>query len=119
MAFDVNLMLRKASDGAITSNTNGTSKDFGAGDRLPVTYELNCSAVSGTSPTLDVKIQESDDGSTWRDFIVFKQITGKGVSYVTGKSDARYRRAVFTVGGTSPNFTVSLGPVAGGLGGKY
>ncbi|HBF40443.1 MAG TPA: hypothetical protein DDW19_01280 [Anaerolineaceae bacterium] len=61
-------------------------------------------APTGTSPTLDVKIQESDDNATWRDYAAFPQINAAGQYFLSTKSNAPYRRAISTLGGTTPNF---------------
>ena len=72
-------------------------------------YEINIpvTAVSGTTPTLDVVVQESDDGGTnWFDVYAFPRITATGMYrspklLLTGNR-VRY---VQTVAGTSPSFT--------------
>jgi hypothetical protein len=68
--------------------------------------------VSGTSPTLAGKIQESADGSTnWTD------ISGATFTTVTASTNTqaiafdrtkRFLRYVATVGGTSPSFAVAV-----------
>ena len=110
--LDTNLCLKTS--GAVTTLTTGTGVDFGSADVQPITYVLNCTAASGTSPTLDVTIQESADNSTYYTVASIKQITTTGVERVTVKSDQRYRRAVFTTGGTGPSFTCSVYPELGG-----
>lgn len=110
--MDANLILKAS--GAVTSNTNHSSVDFGGSDLQPLTYLAVVTAVSGTSPTLDLTIEESDDNSNWHTFLSFRQISAVGLYAVTGKSDAQYRRGVSTVGGTSPSFTFALYPVPGG-----
>lgn len=110
---DKNLCL-KTSAAETQSVTNATGVDFGGPDQRPITYVLVCTAATGTGPTLDVKIQESDNNSTWREFLAFKQVTAAGVERVTGKSDARYRRYYSTVAGTTPSFTYSIYPELGG-----
>lgn len=118
--FDPNCALRIGTDGTITASGNGSGVDFGGHDLLPRTYLVHVNAVSGTTPTLDVVIQESDDNSTWRDLATVQQITAAGQYFVTAKSNARYRRAKWTVGGTTPVFGsdtpngVEIGPVPGG-----
>jgi hypothetical protein len=71
-------------------------------------------AVTGTTPTLNGKIQDSADGSTdWTD------ITGATFTEVTAANNVqciplnvdncrRYVRWVGTLGGTTPNFTVGV-----------
>jgi hypothetical protein len=74
--------------------------------------------MSGTNPTLDVKIQQSPNGSTgWEDLAFFERVTSvpawKNVTVLTRQP---YLRCVFTVGGTgTPVFSgVSVGPDIGG-----
>lgn len=67
---------------------------------------LHVTGVSGTTPTLDVKIQHSADDSTYADLISFAQRTAKGSEYVTFSGTVnRYLKVVYTIGGTSPDFT--------------
>lgn len=75
-------------------------------------YEVNIpvTAVSGTSPTLDVVVQESDDGSTnWFDVYHFPRITATGM-YRSPKLPLTGNRVryVQTVGGASPSFTRAI-----------
>lgn len=72
-------------------------------------YEVNIPvvAVTGTAPTLDVVIQESDDsGTNWFDVYAFPRITALGM-YRSPKLPLTGNRVryVQTVGGTSPSFT--------------
>jgi hypothetical protein len=74
-------------------------------------YQVNIpvTAVSGTTPTLDVVIQESmDSGTNWYDVYHFPRITATGmfVSPVLPLVGNRVRY-VQTVSGTSPSFTRS------------
>jgi hypothetical protein len=86
--------------------TNGTGVDTqGYNDAMVV---LETGAVSGTSPTLDVKLQESDDNSTFADIsgATFTQVTAANSSQVMRLAELnvtrkRYIRAVGTVGGSS------------------
>ncbi len=73
---------------------------------------LNASAGSGTNPTLDVKLQHSDDDSTFEDVAcgAYSQITdaeetaGVKVMKLNVSNLKRYVRVVGTVAGTSPSF---------------
>lgn len=87
-------------------------------------FFLNISAASGTSPTLDVKIQHKDPISG--EFVdvpgaSFAQKTATGTDSLTiypGVAETANRsvsdilgdevRAVATIGGTTPSFTFSL-----------
>jgi len=106
---DTNMMLRAAGAGDLLTTTTGAWIDFGAADVKPLTYIVTCpSTVLGTNPTLDVAIQDSDDGTNATETATIKQITAKGQYFVTAKFNGRYRRAVCTVGGTAtPNFGVT------------
>jgi hypothetical protein len=70
-------------------------------------------AVTGTNPTLDLKIQHSADGTNWVDLISFTQITASSaVEYKFAAAATDYlkpllpfARANYTIGGTaSPTF---------------
>lgn len=72
-------------------------------------YEVNIpvTAVSGTSPTLDVVVQESDDsGTNWVDVYHFPRIVATGM-YRSPKLPLTGNRVryVQTVSGTTPSFT--------------
>jgi len=104
------------SSAARTASTNGSEAVLGFGNGRVLVCYLDVTAVSGTSPTLDVKIQESDDGSTWTDIDggSFSQFTSTGQEYkvmLMSRSKDRIR-AVATIGGTSPSFTFKVEAVA-------
>ena len=102
---------------ARTADANGTGVDTWAkGRSREALVLLSVGAASGTSPTLDVKIQHSDDNSTWSDLAgaAFPQRTAAGaVSEINIKGFKRYIRAVHDVGGTSPSFTAAVLAVFG------
>lgn len=98
---------------AITANGNSSAvnqKKTGA-DGVPV--QVVVTAVSGTSPTLAVKVQESDDNSTYNDVVVFPSITATGRYHRLVQSKKAYLRLNYVVGGTSPSFTVTAGIASG------
>lgn len=95
---------------AVTTSGNTTARQLGtvgAGQRIYVA--LHVLSASGTTPTLDVKVQ-SDDGagfSSPTDRITLTQATGIGSQWsstTAGGSDD-YWRINYTVGGTTPSFT--------------
>ena len=101
---------------ARTATANGTTLGIGAGKRK-VTGYLDVTAASGTSPTLDAKLQDSvDNGTTWTDIDggTFAQKTAAGQEYITVlcRRAANAIRAVATIGGGSPSFTFGLIAVA-------
>src|SRR5947209_7146802 len=67
--------------------------------------------VGGTSPTLDGKIQESNDNSTWTDIpgATFTQVTASTSNQaITFDRTKRYVRYLGTIGGTSPSFAMAV-----------
>jgi len=100
-----------------TATANGTGFDLRDYDG-ETKIILSTSAGGGTTPTLDVKIQDSADNSTFTD------VSGKAFAQVTDAADytgdleivcnevRRYIRAVITITGTSPTFDMALVAVA-------
>jgi hypothetical protein len=88
---------------ATTTTTAAPTPAFGCSYvvSIPVTV------VSGTSPTMDVDIQESDDtGTNWYTVYSFPRITTTGI-YRSPKLRLNGNRVryVQTIGGTTPSFT--------------
>ena len=111
MAFDASLLFHDAA--ALTATGNSAALDVKKTPVDGVTVEIAVTAASGTTPTLDVTIQESNDNSTWRNVTTFPQITGTGRFFRRVSSGFRYLRLARTVGGTTPSFTVTAGVVSG------
>ncbi len=101
-----------------TANTNGTGVDRTGYEHLVALLDL--ASVSGTTPTFDVKIQDSADNSAFADFTPnllgtqndssvsiakFPQQTAAGIVHldVDLRAARQYIRAVLTVGGTTPS----------------
>lgn len=89
-----------------TTTTAAFTPTFGCSYEvvIPVT------AVSGTTPVLDVVVQESDDnGTNWYDVYHFERITATGI-YRSPKIPLTGTRVryVQTVSGTTPSFTRSV-----------
>lgn len=111
----------------ITTTANGTGAYYGPNRTVPM-YLMVSGAVTGTSPTLDVKFQDSVDGVTYADMgVSFAQVTTT-MNVVTGSladfpkraitttATRPYVRVVKTLGGTSPSFVglaVLHGPAVG------
>ena len=93
-----------------TTSANGSGIDTQGYDE--VVALLDVGAVSGTTPTLDLKLQESDtSGGTYTDIpgATIPTVTTSNhaltVSYRTaGGGRKRFVRAVATIGGTTPSF---------------
>jgi hypothetical protein len=96
-----------------TGQTSGIDlKDYD-GD---VVFLLDSAAGTGTSPTLDVTIEDSADDSSFAAITdaAFTQVTGTASAQklVVNKDSARrYVRVKYTIGGTTPSFTFSVNAV--------
>lgn len=96
---------------SLTVTTNGAAVDLVDSDNQ-CSATLHIGAVTGTSPTLDVKIQESaTSGGTYTDIAgaTFAQQTAsnKWLS-INFKRSLRFGRAVAILAGTTPNFTMAV-----------
>lgn len=71
--------------------------------------QLNVTAASGTTPTLDVTIEDTLDGTTFQTVGTFAQKTGTGREVIDIAAPFANRlRIVWTIGGTSPSFTFQV-----------
>lgn len=81
----------------------------GFGDMVSLRAQLNVTAASGTSPTLDVVIEDTLDGTNWNPIATFAQRTGVGREVVNITIPFSDRlRVRWTVGGTTPSLTFSV-----------
>lgn len=93
---------------AITATATSASLANDLGNGFQITVPVT--AVSGTTPTLDIRIEESFDGGTnWVTLYEMQRITATG-SYNTPilRASGRNIRYVRTVGGTTPSFTMAI-----------
>jgi hypothetical protein len=96
------------------SNAGTTSLDNAASSADGGSATLHVSAVSGTTPSLTVKLQHSDDdgvGDPWADvtggaFAAKTEVGGEFIEF--SGTLKRYVRVVTTVSGTSPSFTYNV-----------
>lgn len=94
-----------------TTTLTGTAIDLLAYEGVGLVL-LNASAGTGTTPTLDVKLQHSDDNVTFADVTAgaFTQVTdvagtaGVQVKRINVPDLKRYLRVLGTVDGTTPSF---------------
>lgn len=104
---------------AVTSTANGTSIDLRGGNYEDGVAIMNIGAVSGTSPTLNTKIQDSADDSTFADYkepgsstvATFTEKTATGGPFrlpLNMRGMRRYMRIVNTLGGSSPSFLMDV-----------
>ena len=90
--------------GGRSSTVTGTAVKGLSAARLLV-MQLNVTSVSGTSPTLDVVVQDTVDGTNWNTIATFAQataVTREVIRLTTAFTDQL--RVVGTIGGTTPAF---------------
>lgn len=113
---DINSPLTQTSVSAIaarTSTVTTSAVDVRAYKGGLIVQQL-VGVVSGTSPTLNGKIQTSADGSTgWADITgaTFTQVTASDSFQKIGfdtRQTSGYIRFVGTIAGTSPSFTMGV-----------
>ena len=108
---------------ARTASANGTGFDLegsNGAEGEAIIILASDAASAGSSPTLDVKLQESSDNSTFTDIsgATFTQVTDSAQALekisINTNDVKRYLRAVGTIGGSSsPAFTYSVALVYG------
>lgn len=82
----------------------------GYGPASTLRAQLNVTAAAGTTPTLNVVLEDSvDGGSTWNTIGTFAQRTAAGREVVNVTAPfADMLRVSWTVGGTTPSFTFQV-----------
>lgn len=94
-----------------TSTVTGAAVDMIRGDGRCFAIQT-VGTVSGTTPTLDGKIQESADGSTgWTDVTgaTFTQVTAStNLQVISFTRTKRFLRYVGTIAGTTPSFALAV-----------
>ena len=102
--------------GTYTADANGAGADL-QGYQGVLKIVLDSGAGGGTTPTLDVKIQDSADNSTFADVLgkVFTQVTDASASIqslaIDTRAVKRYIRVALTITGTSPTFGLAVAAV--------
>jgi len=98
--------------GTYVASGNGAGIDL-QGYQGVLKIVLDSGAGGGTTPTLDVKIQDSADNSSFTDVVnkAFAQV-GAGASLqslgIDTRGVKRYIRAALTITGTSPTFGLAV-----------
>lgn len=105
------MMVADVASAAITSTTTTTAVSPGVNANIGTyahSFNVVVTAVSGTTPTMDVGVEESiDNGTNWVRVYDFPRITANG-SYTSPLMRATYGtryRYVQTITGTTPSFT--------------
>lgn len=91
----------------------GTSDVYEVGDKGTLRLDLAVTARSGTNPTLHAQIEtrESYSAGTWRVLDAF-EASAVGSERRTIAGADRFVRVAYTIGGTNPSFTFSVGGTA-------
>lgn len=114
--FDNKLMLINSTSN-VTATVTGDAVDFNGPDTCEINIRVIVPEATGTTPSMTIAYQESADGSSdWSTVYTFPAITAAGEYSKKIRANKRYRRAVATVTGTSPNFGfVMAGASTGGV----
>jgi hypothetical protein len=92
-----------------TTGQTGTLGGWGATDRLLL--QINVTAMSGTTPTLLLTLEDTLDGANWRPALATSASINATGSYwvtVTGINFADRIRFKWTIGGSTPSFTFAV-----------
>lgn len=92
-----------------TGNSNGVG--LAVESPVKIAVGLTVTAVGGVSPTLDVAVQWSHDGSTWlaaQSADSFTQVTAATAAVKVFEVKGPLFRVSYTVAGTTPSFTFAV-----------
>ena len=95
----------------VSGNSGAILSDTGGGAFSAV---VNVTAVSGTSLTLDIVLQESYNGGTWVDVYHCERLTATGTVIIPPLPLQGRRRWVWNIGGFTPSFTFDISIARGG-----
>lgn len=110
-------VVQTASAGDIVAKSartvTGNSGWIDVGDAREVVAQLDSAAGTGTTPTLDVKVQTSFDGTdaTAVDVLTgaFTQVAAAASAQIKSLSTVhRYVKVVWTIAGTTPSFNFGV-----------
>lgn len=89
------------------TGNSGVLPNYGAANTLRC--QLDVTAASGTTPTLNVIVEDTLDGTTFNTVGTFAQKTaaGREVINITAPFSDRLR-VTWTIAGTTPSFTFSV-----------
>ena len=105
-------LLTLATSAARTTNGDSGTAPWGVGGapNQPLRVQLDVTAASGTTPTLNVFVEDSlDGGVTWNSVGTFTQRTTTGREAINIQTPfADQLRVRWALGGTTPSFTFSV-----------
>lgn len=89
------------------SGDSGPIKGWGSSSKIRV--QLDVTAATGTSPTLDVLMEDTLDGTNWNTVGTLTQRTAPGREVINITAPfSETLRVRWAMGGTSPSFTFSV-----------
>lgn len=94
---------------AVAASASGTAA-IGYTAQAIFVAELDVTAATGTTPTLNVIVEHSSDsGATWATLATFAQKTAAGIEVIRiSAAHGDQIRASWTVGGTTPSFNFTV-----------
>ncbi len=93
----------------LARTTNGNSGDLRTSNGESVRAQLNVTAASGTTPTLNVLIEDTLDGINYNTIGTFAQKTSSGREVINITVPfSETLRVSWTIAGTTPSFTFSV-----------
>jgi hypothetical protein len=108
--FKNSILLQPAlAPATVGDNTPGSTLDMIDADGRCVAVQIVGNAT-GSGPTLNGKIQESSDGTTWTDVAngAFTQVTASNnLQTIVFDRTKRYLRFARALGGSGPNFALA------------
>lgn len=102
-------MINRADVSASTQTSSSNSGSLESSGFGMHTFYVTVTASSGTTPTMDIYFEGSDDATTWFPVHTTKRFTTTGNDRIQGTRMAgRYYRYRWTIAGTNPSFTFSI-----------
>jgi hypothetical protein len=87
---------------ALIASATGTAR-IGTGNYIDRYLEVQASSVTGT-PTFDINVEHSSDGTNWYIYKTFAQITANSTELIALTDPSlKHLRADVTVAGTTPS----------------
>ncbi len=94
---------------SLARTTNGNSGDLRTSNGESIRCQLNISSASGTTPTLNLVVEDTVDGTNYNTIGTFAQKTAAGrevINITTPFSETL--RVSWQIAGTNPSFTFSV-----------
>lgn len=103
-------------ESSLAITASGTSANFATSNFTSLFASINVTAVSGTAPTLTVSLQMQDANANWFTLATTPTISANGIyvlavgpGLINNYPIMNTARLSWTIGGTTPSFTVQRG----------